>query len=194
MDTSEPILKELLEIHPGLPKTRQYEYTWAIKQMEERGLLLDLGCDGSTLDLHLKKRGFDCWCIDKDPAAKYYATGVRREPSRFIIHDFLKPLPAHLPQFDYIAIISTLEHLLPGEDSIVIKNAKKHLRVLKGKILITVPYGEGYNMQGQWRVKCYNPESMKELVEHYMVDLRVKSWVISPHMGDLPIFCVVVGW
>lgn len=197
MVTSEEILKKLLEFHPGLPKTRQFEYVWAINRMHKPvdriGRVLDLGCNGSILDLYLKMIGWDCWCIDKDPNAAFYATGIRREPSRFIIHDFLEQLPSYLPQFDYVTIISTLEHLKRGEDSTVVRNVKRQL-AFKGKILITVPYGDGYNMQGQWRVKCYNSQLMRELVEHYTIDLRVESWTISPHIGDLPLFCVVVGW
>jgi len=194
--------KELLELHPGLPPTRLFEYSWAIRKMitfradgspiittyhQDETKHLDVGCNGSILDKFLMRYGFKSVCADIDERAQHYWNGEPR--TNFVQVDCRHPPEEWYANFDYITIISTLEHLQGPNDIIMIKGLEKCLRT-HGRILITVPYGDGMNRQGQWLVRCYNELNIYRLSDP--ARLLVSSWVISgPDVeATLPIFCV----
>lgn len=187
------IIPKLLELHPTLPKTRQFEYSWAIKKimaLKHRNTLrvLDVGCDGSIIDKYLMDKGVDCVCADIDPKAAYYWNGEPRD--NFIQVDCRHPPEEWYNSFDHIIIISTLEHLNEDDDVVMVKNLEFCLKI-GGKMLITVPFGEGLQMQGRWLVRCYNSHNIGRIVEP--ARLKVISWTSFPKVGNLPIFCVELG-
>ena len=192
------IVTRLLELHPSLVETRKSEYRWAIEHMPHPGRVLDVGCNGSILDKYLEENGFTCTCADIDPEGVYYWN--REQRKNFAMVDCRYPPEQWIQKFNYITIISTLEHLLKGDDELMIVALEKCL-CMGGKILITVPYSEGgilgvdtsgkskkpvLKQQGRWPVWCYNAITMRALGEK--AGLSLLTWKVHPG-GNLPIFC-----
>ncbi|MCK4266505.1 MAG: class I SAM-dependent methyltransferase, partial [Thermoplasmata archaeon] len=153
------------------------------------GRVLDVGCNGSILDKYLEENGFTCVCADIDPEGAYYWNRIPRD--NFVQVDCRHPPKEWKGAFDYITIISTMEHFIIGEEEELIVAMEQCLSP-GGKILITVPFSENSSdipilkKQGQWPVWCYNEVSMRVLGEK--AGLSLVSWMVYPG-GNLPIFC-----
>ena len=180
------VLDELMELHPGLPPTRQHEYSWAISEMPTPGRILDVGCNGSILDKYLERRGFECVCVDILPEGGYY---WNREPrTNFLQLDFAnvgtRDMAQFFHKFDYATIISTLEHEDLMTQYGLLLNSVLSLKKT-GRLLITVPYGEGFQQQGQWTVSCFSENKLNDM-------LAVSGWEVVRSqvlrdVGNLPL-------
>lgn len=196
--TSE-IRSELLSLHPGIPNNMMPQYVWAIERMIKPGLVLDVGCDGSILDKYLERRGFQVLCADIDPRAAYYWNREPRDPNKFFLVDCRKPPASWCGRFDYITVLCTLEHIetleyVDGvwrdclhldEDVVMVENLSRCLRP-DGKMLITVNYGEGFDYEGRWKVRCYDEKNISRITEPS--HLSLSHWQTTLVEGFLPFF------
>ncbi|MBA7661177.1 Ubiquinone biosynthesis O-methyltransferase [subsurface metagenome] len=154
------VLKGLLELQPDLAPDRRVEYPWAIGKMTAPAEVLDVGCDGSIISKYLLNRGFNVIAADIDPNGRYYWNGEVR--SNFALVDCRHP-PSHWKnRFDYILIISTLEHLEDDNDVLMINNLTKCMKT-GGKMFITGPYGDGWMEIGDHIERGYNEENLTRL-------------------------------
>ncbi|MBA7617627.1 hypothetical protein ES703_24943 [subsurface metagenome] len=207
--TSE-IISELLSLHPNIPNNMMPQYMWAIERMVKPGLVLDVGCDGSILDKYLERHGFEVLCADIDPKAAFYWNRKRRDPNKFFLIDCLSPLPSWHDKFDYITIICTLEHIetleyigvdftssspsapsgwrdcLHLDKDAVMVHALSHCLKPDGKMLITVNYGDGFDYEGRWKVRCYNENNISRITDPS--NLSLNHWYTTNVEGFLPFF------
>lgn len=175
--SDEMILTRLLSYQPELAKDRRFEFVWVVKKMmDKEGFALDIGCGGSILDKFVNENlNYTMLTTDIDPVAATYYDRTPR--TNFLLHDCLTPLPdswGHL--FDFITIVSTLEHMSPKDAGLIIKNAVDCLKA-NGSILVTVPYGDGPEMLGTWPVQCYDEKNITEIASPS--GLKVVSWETS---------------
>ena len=108
--------------------------------------LLDIGSGESIWPSYVAaKYGISVTCIDSyDSVLRQYEYGATlslQKPMEVIIDDFvLHDFKGQ--QFDYISIVSVLEHVKDNGDTLMIKKAASLLKS-GGYLLITVPYNEG---------------------------------------------------
>lgn len=202
------ISAELLKLHPGIPPNMMPQYVWAIERMEKPGTVLDVGCDGSITDKYLERHGFEAICADIDPKAAFYVNGEPRDPNKFYLIDCRRPPASWHGKFNYITIICTLEHMetleLTGTDTaspsappgwrdilhldedVTMVEALSHCLKPEGKMLITVNYGDGFDYEGRWKVRCYNEKNIVRLTEPS--HLKLNHWYTTRVEGFLPFF------
>ena len=175
--SDEEILAKLLSYQPNLSKDRGFEFVWVVKKMmNKEGVALDIGCNGSILDKFVNENlNYIMSTTDIDPAAATYYDRTPR--TNFFLHDSLEPLPDKWKDlFDFITIVSTLEHMSPEDAGLILKNAADCLKD-GGRILVTLPYGDGYEMLGRWQVRCYDEKNINEITSP--AGLEVVSWGTS---------------
>lgn len=154
------VLKELLKYQPDLAPDRRVEYPWVIGKITPPAKVLDVGCDGSVISKYLLSHGFDITAADIDPSSQYYWNGEARDG--FALIDCRYP-PKHWEnEFDYILIVSTIEHLEGEDDVIMVNNLAKCLKV-GGRMFITGPYGDGWMEIGDHTERGYNEENLARL-------------------------------
>ena len=144
---------------------RVFEYSFAIKNLPEKGRVLEVGCTASSnaLPIILAELGYQVYGID------LRSFKVRCSNFEFIICD-----ARHLPFrsiFEYCYSISTIEHIgLPGVwaptgdlegDS---KAIKEMINVVMsgGSLIITVPFGKSDMLTDS---RIYDIEDTKRLFE-----------------------------
>lgn len=160
------VFEELLRLQPELAPDRRVEFPWAIRTMEKCGNVLDVACGGSIIQKYLISKGFDVVAIDIDKKlGAYYYNRAKREC--FVLSDCFHP-PFKNDSFDYILVISTVEHFMENQDD------SKALKILtplvreNGKILVSVPYGNHFrwlrSSDGFKIAKVYDDESLERLV------------------------------
>ena len=132
------MLKELLELQPELAPDRRVEIPWVINQLEKTGIVLDVGCGGGIIGKYLENKGFAVIAMDVDK--KMGATYFDRSKRKFFVLCDCFHAPFKREIFDYIIVISTVEHF--KEDDGEALNALSFLLKIGGKMLVTVPYGE----------------------------------------------------
>jgi 2-polyprenyl-3-methyl-5-hydroxy-6-metoxy-1,4-benzoquinol methylase len=115
-------------------------------------------------------KGYDVITADTDPAARNYVTGEAR--TNFYQVDCREPPKEWISRFDFITIISTLEHLTV-EDASKMAHALANCLTDNGTMIITVPYGTGTKMQGQWQVECYNEQTIEILTSLKLYSYKV---------------------
>ena len=152
-------LTELLTLQPDMAPDRKVEFLWVLSKMKSPALVLDVGCGGSIIAKYLSNHGFDVTAADIDPAAGLYWNGEVR--SNFVLIDCRYPLWTN--RFDYVLIISTLEHL-DWRDAVLMVNGLGRSLKVGGRMFITVPYGEGPMKVGVHIEKGYNKENMTMLL------------------------------
>lgn len=154
MTKEDQILTEIKKLQPVLAPDREREWPWIIKRMNGSGEVLDAACGGGFLQKYLLNLGFDVTATDFNPDAKLYAAnGPERE--KFVLQDLRKPLPLEWSEaFDYVLLISTVEHLENDDDTLVVKNLSKCIKPLSGSMFISFPYGN----ETEWRKIGNNTE------------------------------------
>jgi len=159
--------------------------------MRTPGRVLDVGCDGSILDKYLERRGFKCVCVDIDPEGGLYWSREPRE--NFVQVDFanlgVHDVTQFFHKFDYVTVISTAEHLNLSDQFGLLLNCALSCDK-DGKILITVPYGVGLKMQGQWIVSCFNEEELNKLLA--VSGFAVTRSKVVEGIGSLPLIFAVM--
>lgn len=181
------VLKELLELQPDLASDRRVEYPWAIGKMRSPAKVLDVGCDGSIISKYLLNQGFNVIAADIDPSSRYYWNREVRD--NFALIDCRYPPSYWENRFDYTLIISTLEHLEGDDDVIMVNNLAKCLRV-KGRMLITGPYGDGWMEVGDHIERGYNEKNLTRLSHGLHL---VSTMLFTREEMDWPwkdIFCI----
>ncbi len=127
--------------------------------------ILDVGCCESHLLIELNKLGFVAYGIDTRgyPHPNSYVGDARK-------------MPYNTNYFDVTLAISTIEHIglvnTPYlSDTIYDKNGDRKvveeiIRVTKpgGKIIITLPYGNGNDVLKQW-IRFYDSEKLSNLLK-----------------------------
>lgn len=134
--------------------------------------ILDAGCGDGRLLGELKKRGFSNLCgIDYSERAVSFARILL--PSADIKVGDLADLPYQDNYFDVVYIIETLEHIIPENIPIIIKNFN---RVLKpgGKLIITVP---SKNMPLLSKSKHYQHFTIDSLSAYLKQEFDIKEIV-----------------
>ena len=97
--------------------------------------LLDLGCGPGVLAKHLPS-SWDYWGIDLSPSMIQNAKNLHSGPKRtFVIADATTPLPFSKKDFDYAALILSLQNMEMAEKAV--ENAILHLKE-EGELIIVL--------------------------------------------------------
>ncbi|MCL0092286.1 class I SAM-dependent methyltransferase [Dehalococcoidia bacterium] len=161
----------------ALPDARVIEYSFIIGRLSQMkpGKVLDVGCAArlNFLPAALASLGWQVWGIDRrkwkfEFPNFHFVQGDIREtvfPDNF---------------FDCIYAVSTLEHIgLSGRYGITeddergdFKAVKEISRILRGRFLVTLPYGENYRLiKPQKRV--YDRQRVEDLFHEWEVNDKI---------------------
>ncbi len=181
------VLKELLKLQPDLAPDRRVEYPWAIGKMHVPASILDVGCNVSIISKYLFNHGFDVIAADIDPSGQYHRSGELRD--NFTLVDCRYP-PSHWEnRFDYILIISTLEHLEDDDDVLMVNNLTKCIKT-GGKMLLTGPYGDGWMVVGEHVERGYNEENLTRLSRDLHLVSTKRFTKEEMNWSSKDIFCI----
>jgi len=183
----EEILRELLTLQPSLAPDRRWEYPWVIERMKTPAKVLDVGCGGSIIQKYLIRHGYDVIAVDIDSNAKYYYDRTPRE--KFVQVDARYPPQDWHGKFDYILLISLVEHLPNDDDIVMVKNLGRCL-MQGGRMFISFPYGR----DGWFNVGLGN---VVQVERHYTKDAIQKRLLASSNLKllELRVFTrEEIGW
>ena len=176
-ELAEYLEKGELEVSP-----RVFEYSFAIKNLPEKGRVVEVGCTASSnaLPIILAELGYEVYGIDLRPFK------VRHSNFEFIICD-----ARYLPFrniFECCYSISAIEHIgLPGEygpkddlegDS---KAIKEMIDIVKpgGSLIITVPFGKS-DIRADYE-RIYDIEDIKRLLKG--LEIAAEEYIIERARG-----------
>lgn len=171
-----------------LVSPRVFEYSFVIKNLPEKGRIVEIGCTASSnaLPITLAELGYEVYGLD------LRLFRVKHNGFEFIICD-ARHLSVRKNIFDCCYSISAIEHIgLPMEcgpkndlegDS---KAIKEMINVVKpnGSLIITVPFGKSHVLAGYERI--YDIEGIKslfeglEIVEEEYIIERDGVWLKTP--------------
>jgi SAM-dependent methyltransferase len=153
---------------------RSVEIPFLFRELPEVGAfmsvrILDVGCCESPLVMELNNLGFDSWGIDM----RDYVDGY----PKFIKCDARNVVRIPTSTFDVVIAISTIEHVGLVETPYLtdntfdikgdIKAVKEMLRIVKpgeGRVIITIPYGDGSVELKNW-MRFYYKERIANIVK-----------------------------
>lgn len=157
---------------------RTVELSFLFSELPEPGAfmsirILDVGCCESSLVMKLNDLGFDSWGIDMRDYVDYYPKFIRCD-ARAVVR-----IPDST--FDVVMAISTIEHIGLVETPYNpngfidktfdkdgdIKAISEMVRIVKpgkaGKIIITLPYGDGVDILKKW-IRFYDKNRIEKII------------------------------
>lgn len=157
----------LLGKAPDELNDRTLEWPWvlkAAKEMENKGLVLDVGSSNTPLPLDLENLGFDVKALDINASKTIIGKNIN------VIASDIRNIPLPDNSLDLITCVSVLEHIgvkgrygtKENDSDGDMKAMCEMSRLLKpgGCLLITIPYGSRDVLPVN---KCYNRERTNRL-------------------------------
>lgn len=144
------------------------------------GNILDYGCGPGFLIEKLLKDGHACWGLDSvESNVKIIESKFSGNPHfKGALHADTLPTPVPEGMFDTVFLIETIEHVLPDELPLLLKELNRIIRP-GGKLIITTPNNENLDAS---KVICPNCGSIFHLMQH------VSSWTtqsLSHRMSEM---------
>ncbi len=144
-------LRGVLSGHMDYVRCIEYPLVFQELAPQRGGLLLDVGSGHSHFPLYVASRtptrvvALDPseWVVwQRETAARFERRGTLAPRRFFVVLGDGQSAPLRADQFDYISMISTVEHVEGNGDSLVMQELA---RVLKpgGRLVLTVPYNYG---------------------------------------------------
>ncbi len=152
---------------------RGVEYPWVLQRLPPSGNVLDVGCATSFFAVILSKLGYQTYAIDLDEYT-YARTNLH-----FSKQDIRKTVFKN-NFFDAVVFVSTLEHIgmydkgsivprkINSEDFRAIAEAHRILK-LKGKVLVTLPYGRELSFHDNWNARIYDEDRIAQLFSNFKI-------------------------
>lgn len=179
------VLEELVKLQPELAPDRRAEFPWVIANMTKKGDVLDVGCGGSIIQKYLLARGFNVVAVDVSKfLGGYYFNREKREC--FVLCDCFHP-PFRNEVFDYILIVSTLEHFPAEKDDIEILQTLSVLLRKNGRVFVTLPYGFSHCLFNEEGIitRIYNDNDLQRLIAESGLWLKQKKIFVLEGYKDV---------
>lgn len=159
----------------NLKKDRTVEYGFALKQLpiveKNNKTLLDIGCIGGQFPWLAASKGYQVTCIDQRTDLKF----IKSKEFDFYKADIMKNDISEFGEFDYITLISTIEHIglsgrynsieNPDGDLIIMQSLIRFLRK-DAVVILTLPIGQEHIMKPHHRV--YGENRLNNLLNGYI--------------------------
>lgn len=168
-------------------REREREFILHHLKNDSQKMILDVGCWGSLLPEELSRKGHKVYGLDIQDYGKH-------KDFTFLKADIISSdLPFEKYMFDYVVLLSTLEHIGLGYygDSIDKRGDRKTLERIhsllknEGRLLITIPFAGKYSENEYQRIHTKISflvliEKLFEIEkEQYWIPLSKKRWIAA---------------